>query len=434
MHFSANLIVLHFRGINARIYLNKVLLKLSIMSNSFSSKLLGGNLVLRIFIGLVLGVLLALVSPEWAKNVGVLGQFFVKSLRAIAPILIFVLVMSTIANKEIGSDSKIKPILVLYVLGTFVAALTAVVLSFMFPTTLELVASPDNLAPPEGIGQIIKTVVFNLVDNPLQALANANFIGILAWSIGLGTALRHSAPTTKTFLSDFAEAVSAVVKVVIALAPIGIFGLVADTFATNGADAFVGYARLLAVLLGAMAIVAFILNPLIVWWKIRRNPFPLTFICLRESGVTAFFTRSSAANIPVNMGLSKRLGLREEIYSLSIPLGANINMAGAAITVTVLTLAAAYTQGIVPDFWSALLLSIVALICACGASGVAGGSLLLIPLACSLFNIPNDIAAQVIGVGFIIGVIQDSAETALNSSTDVLFTAAVSMAEDQKTA
>lgn len=404
------------------------------MSNSFSSKLLGGNLVLRIFIGLVLGIILALVSPEWAQNVGVLGQFFVKSLRAIAPILIFVLVMSTIANKEIGSDSKIKPILVLYVLGTFVAALTAVILSYMFPTTLELVASPDNLAPPEGIGQIIKTVVFNLVDNPLQALANANFIGILAWSIGLGVALRHAAPSTKTFLSDFADAVSAVVKVVIALAPIGIFGLVADTFATNGADAFVGYARLLAVLLGAMAIVAFILNPLIVWWKIRRNPYPLTFICLRESGVTAFFTRSSAANIPVNMGLSKRLGLREEIYSLSIPLGANINMAGAAITVTVLTLAAAYTQGIVPDFWSALLLSIVASICACGASGVAGGSLLLIPLACSLFNIPNDIAAQVIGVGFIIGVIQDSAETALNSSTDVLFTAAVSMAEDQKTA
>jgi hypothetical protein len=340
--------------------------------------------------------------------------------------------MSTIANKEVGSDSKIKPILVLYALGTFVAALTAVVLSFIFPTTLELVASPDGLAPPDGIGQIIKTVVFNLVDNPLQALANANFIGILAWSIGLGIALRHSSPSTKTFLSDFADAVSAVVKVVIALAPIGIFGLVADTFATNGLDAFIGYGRLLLVLLGAMAIVAFILNPLIVWWKIRRNPYPLTFLCLRESGVMAFFTRSSAANIPVNMGLSKRLGLREEIYSLSIPLGANINMAGAAITVTVLTLAAAYTQGIVPDFWSALLLSIVASICACGASGVAGGSLLLIPLACSLFNIPNDIAAQVIGVGFIIGVIQDSAETALNSSTDVLFTAAVSMAEDNK--
>ncbi len=402
------------------------------MSNSLSSKLLGGNLVLRIAVGLILGVGLALVNPEWAKDVGVLGQFFVKSLRAIAPILIFVLVMSTIANKEVGSDSKIKPILVLYALGTFVAALTAVVLSFIFPTTLELVASPDGLAPPDGIGQIIKTVVFNLVDNPLQALANANFIGILAWSIGLGIALRHSSPSTKTFLSDFADAVSAVVKVVIALAPIGIFGLVADTFATNGLDDFIGYGRLLLVLLGAMAIVAFILNPLIVWWKIRRNPYPLTFLCLRESGVMAFFTRSSAANIPVNMGLSKRLGLREEIYSLSIPLGANINMAGAAITVTVLTLAAAYTQGIVPDFWSALLLSIVASICACGASGVAGGSLLLIPLACSLFNIPNDIAAQVIGVGFIIGVIQDSAETALNSSTDVLFTAAVSMAEDNK--
>ena len=402
------------------------------MSNSLSSKLLGGNLVLRIAVGLILGVGLALVNPEWAKDVGVLGQFFVKSLRAIAPILIFVLVMSTIANKEVGSDSKIKPILVLYALGTFVAALTAVVLSFIFPTTLELVASPDGLAPPDGIGQIIKTVVFNLVDNPLQALANANFIGILAWSIGLGIALRHSSPSTKTFLSDFADAVSAVVKVVIALAPIGIFGLVADTFATNGLDALIGYSRLLLVILGAMAIVAFILNPLIVWWKIRRNPYPLTFLCLRESGVMAFFTRSSAANIPVNMGLSKRLGLREEIYSLSIPLGANINMAGAAITVTVLTLAAAYTQGIVPDFWSALLLSIVASICACGASGVAGGSLLLIPLACSLFNIPNDIAAQVIGVGFIIGVIQDSAETALNSSTDVLFTAAVSMAEDNK--
>lgn len=402
------------------------------MSHSLSSKLLGGNLVLRIAVGLVLGVILANVNSEWAKSVGVLGQFFVKSLRAIAPILIFVLVMATIANKEVGSDSKIKPILVLYALGTFVAALTAVVLSFLFPTTLELVTSPDNLAPPDGIGEILKTVAFNLVDNPLQALSNANFIGILAWAIGLGVALRHAAPSTKTFLADAADAVSAVVRVVIAFAPIGIFGLVADTVATSGLDAFVGYARLLGVLLGSMAIVAFVLNPLIVYWKIRRNPYPLTFACLRESGVTAFFTRSSAANIPVNMSLAKKLGLREEIYSLSIPLGATINMAGAAITVTVLALAAAYTQGITPDFATALLLSVVASICACGASGVAGGSLLLIPLACSLFNIPNDIAAQVIGVGFIIGVIQDSAETALNSSTDVLFTAAVSQAEDQK--
>ncbi|MDE3996680.1 serine/threonine transporter SstT [Glaesserella parasuis] len=402
------------------------------MSNqSLSSKILGGNLVLRIAVGLVLGICLALVSPDAAKSVGVLGQFFVKSLRAIAPILVFVLVMASIANKEVGSDSRLKPILVMYVLGTFVAAVTAVILSYLFPTTLELVTSPEGLAPPQGVGEVLKTVVFNLVDNPLGAITNGNFIGILAWSIGLGIALRHAAPSTKVMLNAISDAVSFVVKVVIAFAPIGVFGLVAETMATNGADAFIGYARLLAVLLGAMAIVAFILNPLLVYWKIRRNPYPLTITCLRESGVTAFFTRSSAANIPVNMGLAKRLGIKEEIYSIAIPLGANINMAGAAITITVLTLAAAYTQGIVPDFSTAVLLSIVASICACGASGVAGGSLLLIPLACSLFNIPNDVAAQVIGVGFIIGVIQDSAETALNSSTDVLFTAAVSMSDEK---
>lgn len=402
------------------------------MSNqSLSSKILGGNLVLRIAVGLVLGICLALVSPDAAKSVGVLGQFFVKSLRAIAPILVFVLVMASIANKEVGSDSRLKSILVMYGLGTFVAAVTAVTLSYLFPTTLELVTSPEGLAPPQDVGEVLKTVVFNLVDNPLGAITNGNFIGILAWSIGLGIALRHAAPSTKVLLNDFSDAVSFVVKVVIAFAPIGVFGLVAETMATNGADAFIGYARLLAVLLGAMAIVAFMLNPLLVFWKIRRNPYPLTITCLRESGVTAFFTRSSAANIPVNMGLAKRLGIKEEIYSIAIPLGANINMAGAAITITVLTLAAAYTQGIVPDFSTAVLLSVVASVCACGASGVAGGSLLLIPLACSLFNIPNDVAAQVIGVGFIIGVIQDSAETALNSSTDVLFTAAVSMSDEK---
>lgn len=402
------------------------------MSNqTLSEKLLGGNLVLRIAVGLVLGVLLAYFNPALATDFGVLGQFFVKSLRAIAPILVFSLVLSAIANKEVGSDSRLKPVLVLYLLGTFSAALTAVVLSYLFPTTLELVTQPDGLAPPEGVGQVLKTVIFNLVDNPLGAITNGNFIGILAWSIGLGIAFRHGSPSSKAFLNDLSNAVSFVVKVVIAFAPIGVFGLVAETVATNGVDAFVDYARLLAVLLGAMAIVAFVINPLLVFWKIRRNPFPLTFTCLRESGTTAFFTRSSAANIPVNMNLAKRLGLKEEIYSVSIPLGATINMAGAAITITVLTLAAAYTQGIQPDFATALLLSVVASVCACGASGVAGGSLLLIPLACSLFNIPNDVAAQVIGVGFVIGVIQDSAETALNSSTDVLFTAAVSMSDDK---
>jgi serine/threonine transporter len=402
------------------------------MNNSLSSKILGGNLVMRIAIGLVLGIVLALISKEWAQAVGVFGQFFVKSLRAIAPVLVFSLVLAAVANKEVGSDSRLKPIVILYLLGTFTAALTAVVLSFLFPTTLELVTSPDGLAPPQGVGEVLKTVIFNLVDNPVGAISNGNFIGILAWAIGLGIALRHGAPSTKTFLNDFSNAVSFVVKVVIAFAPIGVFGLVAETVATNGIDAFVGYAQLLGVLLGAMVIVALVINPLLVFWKIRRNPYPLVFTCLRESGTTAFFTRSSAANIPVNMNLAKRLNLKEDIYSVSIPLGATINMAGAAITITVLTLAAAYTQGIHPDFFTALLLSIVASVCACGASGVAGGSLLLIPLACSLFNIPNDIAAQVIGVGFIIGVIQDSAETALNSSTDVLFTAAVSMEAERQ--
>lgn len=402
------------------------------MSQSLSSKILGGNLVLRIAVGLVLGVILALVSPEYANSVGVLGQFFVKSLRAIAPILVFVLVIAAIANKEVGSDSRLKPVLLLYLVGTFLAAVTAVVFSYLFPTTLELVTSPDGLAPPQGVSEVLKTVIFNLVDNPLGAITSGNFIGILAWSIGLGIALRHGSASTKAVLNDLSDAVSFVVKIVIAFAPIGVFGLVAETIAVNGLGAFAGYARLLGVLLGAMAVVAFIINPALVYLKLRRNPFPLTITCLRESGVTAFFTRSSAANIPVNLNLAKRLGLKEEIYTISIPLGANINMAGAAITITVLTLAAAYTQGIVPDFWTALLLCFVASICACGASGVAGGSLLLIPLACSLFNIPNDVAAQVIGVGFIIGVIQDSAETALNSSTDVLFTAAVSLADDEQ--
>lgn len=397
-----------------------------------SEKLLGGNLVLRIAVGLALGVVLALISPELAKEFGILGQFFVKSLRAIAPILVFTLVLSAIANKELNSDSSLKPVLLLYLIGTFGAALIAVAFSYFFPTTLELVTSPDDLSPPQGVGEVLKTVIFNLVDNPLGAILNGNFIGILAWAIGLGLAYRHAAPSTKTFLNNTSESVSFVVKVVIAFAPIGVFGLVAETIAVNGLSAFEGYARLLAVLLGAMAVVAFILNPLLVYWKLRRNPFPLVFTCLRESGVTAFFTRSSAANIPVNMGLAKRLGLNEELYSVSIPLGATVNMAGAAVTITVLTLAAAYTQGIQPDFATAILLSIVASVCACGTSGVAGGSILLIPLACSLFDIPNDIAAQVIGVGFIIGVIQDSAETALNSSTDVLFTAAVSMADENK--
>ena len=275
-------------------------------------------------------------------------------------------------------------------------------------------------------------LIFNMVDNPLNALFKANFIGVLTWSIGLGLAFRHASDATKTVISDISEAVSKIVYVVISFAPIGVFGLVSETLADKGLMALGGYIQLLSVLVGSMLFVAFVVNPVLVFWKIRRNPYPLVWTCLRESGVTAFFTRSSAANIPVNINLAKRLNLDEETYSVSIPLGATINMAGAAITITILTLAAVHTLGIEVSFGSAILLSLVASLCACGASGVAGGSLLLIPLACSLFGISDDVAAQMIGVGFIIGILQDSTETALNSSTDVLFTAAACIADEEK--
>ncbi|MBP6020074.1 MAG: serine/threonine transporter SstT [Burkholderiaceae bacterium] len=383
-----------------------------------------GSLVVQILIGLVAGVLLAWLSPTGAVAVSLLGDLFVNALKAVAPILVFVLVAASIANHKQGQQTSLGPILVLYLLGTFAAALVAVLASFMFPLTIQLKEVAESLNPPDNIVDVLKTLLMSVVDNPVRALLNANYIGILAWAIGLGIALRHAHGVTKDVLADVSMGLSYIVRVVIRLAPIGIFGLVASTIATTGFGALLGYARLLAVLLGCMVFVALVVNPLIVYFKLRINPYPLVFTCLRESGVTAFFTRSSAANIPVNMALCKRLGLDEDTYSVSIPLGATINMAGAAITITVLTLAAVNTLGIVVDIPTALLLSVVAAICACGASGVAGGSLLLIPLACSLFGISNDLAMQVVGVGFIIGVLQDSAETALNSSTDVLFTAA----------
>lgn len=411
-------------------------------TSRFFSLFFQGNLVKRIFIGLVLGILVALITPSLqdslgfnlAEKVGVLGTIFVKSLRAVAPILIFVLVMSALANKKIGTKSNMKSIVVLYLLGTFLAALAAVIACFLFPTTVALATQEDVTSAPQAVTQVLLTLVLNVVDNPLNALFKANFVGVLAWSIGLGLALRHASDATKNMITDLAEAVSKIVYVIISFAPIGVFGLVSETLADKGLVALGGYAQLLAVLVGTMLFVAFVVNPALVFWKIRRNPYPLVWTCVRESGVTAFFTRSSAANIPVNINLSKRLGLDEETYSVSIPLGATINMAGAAITVTILTLAAVNTLGIEVSFFSAVLLSVVASICACGASGVAGGSLLLIPLACSLFGISDDIAAQMIGVGFIIGILQDSTETALNSSTDVLFTAAVSIAEEGKKA
>ncbi|MDU8924454.1 serine/threonine transporter SstT [Pasteurellaceae bacterium LIM206] len=409
-------------------------------TSRFFSLFFHGSLIKRICIGLVLGIIVALISPalksvlgfNLANEVGILGQIFVKSLRAVAPILVFVLVIAAIVNKKIGGKSNMKDIVVLYALGTFLASLTAVVASFLFPSSIALVVQENQLTPPGSVGEVLKNVLFNALDNPVTALFNANFIGILVWALAFGITLRHAADTTKTVMNDFSEAISKIVHFVIALAPFGVFGLVAQTLADRGFDALVGYIHLLVVLVGAMLFVAFVVNPILVYWKIRRNPYPLVWKCISVSGLTAFLTRSSAANIPVNLDLAKRLNLDEETYSVSIPLGSVINMAGAAITVAVLTLAAVHTLNMQVSFGSAILLSVVAAICGAGASGVAGGSLLLIPLACSLFGIPNDIAAQVIGVGFIISVLQDSTETALNSSTDVLFTAAVCMSDEYK--
>ncbi|CAI0751156.1 Na(+)/serine-threonine symporter [Serratia fonticola] len=402
--------------------------------NKLLRRITQGSLVKQILIGLVAGIVVALVSPAAAAAVGLLGSLFVGALKAVAPLLVLVLVMASIANHKQGQKTNIRPILFLYLLGTFAAALTAVVISFIFPSTLALAVGTTDINPPGGIVEVLKGLLMSVVANPFHALINANYIGILAWAVGLGLALRHASDNTKSLITDMSHAVTMVVRAVIRFAPLGIFGLVASTLADTGFSALWGYAQLLFVLIGCMLLVALVLNPLIVYWKIRRNPYPLVFTCLRESGVTAFFTRSSAANIPVNMELSRKLNLNEDTYSVSIPLGATINMAGAAITITVLTLAAVHTLGIPVDVPTALLLSVVAAICACGASGVAGGSLLLIPLACNMFGIPNEIAMQVVAVGFIIGVLQDSAETALNSSTDVLFTAAACQAEDQRLA
>ncbi len=393
-------------------------------SPSFVKRFTNSSLVMQILVGLIAGIILAALAPEVAKTAGLLGSLFVGALKAVAPLLVLVLVTASITNHPKGRKTALGPILFLYLFGTFSAALIAVVVSFMFPSTLDLKVANVEITPPGGIAEVLKGLIMSIVSNPFRALIDANYIGILAWAIGLGLALRQAADTTKNLVTDVSVAVTKIVRVVIRFAPLGIFGLVAETLATSGFGALYDYAHLLAVLIGCMLLVALVFNPLIVLVKTRRNPYPLVFACLRESGVTAFFTRSSAANIPVNMNLCRKLGLDEDTYSVSIPLGATINMAGAAITITVLTLAAVTTLGIEVDILTALLLSVMAAVCACGASGVAGGSLLLIPMACSLFGIPNDIAMQVVAVGFIIGILQDSAETALNSSTDVLFTAA----------
>ncbi len=379
------------------------------------------SLVKRIIVGLIIGIVLGMIVPK-AAVIGILGDLFVGALKAIAPLLVFFLVMHALSNKQDSSESNMKTVIILYLVSTFAAALTAVIASFLFPSTLVLPAGAEGAAP-EGIAEVLKTLLMNVVSNPVSALMNANYIGVLAWAVVLGLALRKANETTIGVIGNVADAFSTAIKWVINLAPFGILGLVFTTVSTTGVKSLLDYGQIILVLVGCMLVSAFVINPIIVFLNIRQNPYPLVWKCIKESGITAFFTRSSAANIPVNMKLCKELGLDEKQYSVSIPLGATINMAGAAITITIMTLAAVHTLGIEVDFATALLLSFIAAIGACGASGVAGGSLLLIPLACSLFGISNDIAMQVVAVGFIIGVIQDSCETALNSSSDAIFTA-----------
>lgn len=386
------------------------------------------SLIKRIVVGLVIGAILGVFFPN-VELLTLLGSLFVSALKAVAPILVFFLVISALANAR--SDGSMKTVVVLYAISTLVAALVAVAASFLFPLTLTLTDAVEQ-ASPSGIGEVLTTVIMNVVDNPVNALVNANYVGILAWAAVLGIALRIASESTKGVFTSISDAVSQVVRWVISFAPFGILGLVYTSVSTSGLEIFTEYGQLLLVLVGCMIFIALVANPLIVFLSIRKNPYPLVLRCLKDSGITAFFTRSSAANIPVNMELCRKLGLDKDNYSVSIPLGATINMAGAAVTIAVMTMAAANTLGIAVDLPTAVILCVLAAVSACGASGVAGGSLLLIPLACSLFGIGNDIAMQVVAIGFIIGVIQDSCETGLNSSSDVLFTATAEYREWRK--
>ena len=390
------------------------------------------SLVKQIIIGLIIGIVLAVAFPTQLSGITIFGSLFVGALKAVAPILVLFLVMSAISQHKAGQKTNMKSIIILYLLGTLLAAMAAVIASFIFKLELVLPESTSDIAPPGGISEVLKTLVFNVVANPVSALLNANYIGILAWAVLLGMALRRASETTKNFLGDMSDAVSQLVRWIIKFAPLGVMGLVFDSIAVSGLSTLLEYGKLILLLVGTMFFDALVVNPIIVYFNTRQNPYPLVLKCLKDSGITAFFTRSSAANIPVNMRLCEELGLDKDTYSISIPLGATINMGGAAITISILTLAAANTLGVAVDLPMAVLLCVLSAISACGASGVAGGSLLLIPLACSLFGIPNDIAMQVVGVGFIVGVIQDSCETALNSSTDVLFTAAADFAARRK--
>lgn len=390
------------------------------------------SLVKRIICGLVIGILLGLTVPQ-VTVISILGDLFVSALRAVAPLLVLFLVMGALAHQGNGTRSNMKQVIFLYLFGTFVSGCVAVAASFLFPVTMTLTQSADTAAAaPSGIGEVLNSLLVSVVSNPVDALANANYLGILAWAVLLGIALRKAGEGTKSSIMQIADAFSLIVRWIINCAPLGVLGLVFTTISEQGLSSLLGYGRLILLLVGTMAFVAFIVNPLITFAALRQNPYPLVLKCLKDSGITAFFTRSSAANIPVNMKLCEELGLDRNTYAVSIPLGSTINMGGASITISILALAAVHTLGISVDIPTAVILCVLSAASACGASGVAGGSLLLVPLACSLFGIPDDIAMQVVGTGFIVGVIQDSCETAINSSTDVLYTAIAEFSQRRK--
>ena len=391
------------------------------------------SLVKRIAIGLVIGIILALVVPQ-AAFISLFGNLFVSALKATAPILVLFLVASAICQHKQGQKTNLKTVICLYIVGTLCAGVTAVIASFIFPVGLTLSEAAGDVTPPSGIAEVLQTLLFNIVSNPVDALANANYIGILAWAVIIGIALRHASDRTKEFVGDVADALTTIIRWIIQFAPLGVMGLVFNSIASEGLGSLLSYGKVIILLVSCMVFVALVVNPLISFVACKRNPYPLILKCLKDSGITAFFTRSSAANIPVNMQLCEELGLDKDTYSISIPLGATINMAGAAVTISVLTLAACHTLDIQVDFGTAILLCIMSAISACGTSGVAGGSILLIPMAAALFGIPGDIAMQIVGVGFIVGVIQDSCETALNSSTDVVLTATAEYRQKRKDA
>ena len=390
------------------------------------------SLILRIVAGLAIGVILGLLIPG-NPVIPILGKLFVGALKAVAPILVFVLVISSLTHGNTGLDRRFSLVIFLYLASTLIAGITAVAASFMFPLTVKLTGNADVSSAPSGVGEVLNNLLLSTVSNPVQALAEANYVSILFWAILLGIIFKSLAgEATKTVINDLSQAFSKLVSWIINLAPFGIMGLIYETISQSGMSIFIDYGKLLLLLVGTMLFVALVINPILVFLMIRANPYPLVFRCLRESGLMAFFMRSSAANIPVNLELCKKLGLDKDLYSVSIPLGSTINMDGAAVVITIMTMTAANTMGINVDLPSAIILSFLATLAACGTSGIAGGSLLLIPMACSLFGISQDAAMEMVSVGYIINVIQDSFETALNSSGDVLFTATAEYSQWRK--